>query len=151
MIASYIDEGPWTEPGTVVARGRELLTLNHAGQWLFPGIQGAWSVTPRPDQGWKLLRYGYGEDKGKTDKGPILVWIEGYRATGEHGTATSQLLHGKIDPESGTVDLDDAMLNWKQNDEEAARSLRKNEVTGQWSFWGCRIFDNEQQARESFG
>ena len=43
-------------PGTVVARGREILSLNWAGQWLAPGVL---DPMPAPDtEGWTVLRWG---------------------------------------------------------------------------------------------
>lgn len=43
-------------PGTIVTRGRELLTLNWAGQWLAPGVRDPF---PAPDlSGWTIVRWG---------------------------------------------------------------------------------------------
>jgi hypothetical protein len=68
------------------------------------------------------------------------VWIEGYAVTGQQDTA--QLL--------GSSD--------KHNFEEACEEVLK---TAGWDMsywnpercthWGCRLFDNETDARKSFG
>lgn len=43
-------------PGTIVTRGRELLALNWAGQWLAPGMD---HPMPAPTvEGWTILHWG---------------------------------------------------------------------------------------------
>lgn len=43
-------------PGTIVAKGRQILALNWAGQWLAPG---ALNSMPAPDaEGWSVVRWG---------------------------------------------------------------------------------------------
>jgi hypothetical protein len=68
------------------------------------------------------------------------VWAEGYAATGEHGTASYV---GSVEASSF---------------EEACRLLHDpagygalGEVGGRPAYWGCRLFDNEADARKSFG
>jgi hypothetical protein len=69
------------------------------------------------------------------------VWNEGYAATGEHGTA--QYL-GRFEAENFQKACMRAMkeLDWDIN---TYYDVVKN------SFWGCRFFDNEVDARKSFG
>jgi hypothetical protein len=74
------------------------------------------------------------------------VWIEGYAATGEHGGAQQLVTpDGKTEWEGETFKevVKNALkeLEWSMGyyDEE------KN------TYWGCRFFDNEIEARKSFG
>lgn len=75
----------------------------------------------------------------------ITLWVEGYAATGEHGTA--QCL--------GTFPGDtyeEAVLYWKDNGWSGDKwgSLRVDR-NGRYSVWGCDIYDNESDARKFFG
>jgi len=84
------------------------------------------------------------------------IWMEGYAATGEHSDAQ------KIGEAEGDT-FDDAVKNYmlrptllphgiKENDksryrsEEAYANRRSN-----WNIWACNLFDNETDARKSFG
>lgn len=88
------------------------------------------------------------------------IWMEGYAATGEHGTAS------KIG-EFLAEDFDDAVLQYNEHlkteteykptfaepytrrdfiSQEAFLRRRSN-----WKIWGCALFDNEADARKSFG
>lgn len=70
------------------------------------------------------------------------VWSEGYRATGESGTA---MLHGKFEGET----FKDAVIAYKDTVTDLySRSCIDVENL---KFWGCRFFDNELDARKSFG
>lgn len=71
---------------------------------------------------------------------PWEVWSEGFVATGESGTAR---LMGTIDAKTFAG---------------ACRLMAKREHWGAYfrlmphpSFWGCRLFDNEADARKAFG
>lgn len=76
------------------------------------------------------------------------VWAEGFAATGEHGTAfqlnltneTCTLWKGDSFREACLNAL--KSLNW-----ETDRYYDYSRNT----YWGCRFFDNEQDARKSFG
>ena len=69
------------------------------------------------------------------------VWSEGYMATGEHGTAQ---YHGE----------------WRAKDfKEACKTMMMSE---NWdmdnyydeqanTYWACRFFDNEENARKAYG
>lgn len=64
------------------------------------------------------------------------VWSEGYRVSGAEGTAR---LHGSAVAASFQEACDMVLGELSQYD----RSTR--------TYWGCRLFDNEQEARASFG
>ena len=74
------------------------------------------------------------------------LWIEGFAATGESGQAQDL---GVWEGEN----LDAAIMNWVNSNSERDISIyyRYNEQTGYHLWWGCRIFDNESDARRSFG
>lgn len=64
------------------------------------------------------------------------IWSEGYRATSEVGDAT---FHG----EAKGTSFKDACENFFKKDPyfDAVRL----------TYWGCELFDNEEDARKSFG
>ena len=70
------------------------------------------------------------------------VWTEGYAATGESGKAT---FHGEFKGET----LKDAVIKWRNTltDPHSVKCVDLDRMT----FWGCRFFDNETDARKSFG
>lgn len=75
------------------------------------------------------------------------IWSEGYAATGERGTA---YFHGKAKGET----FEEACKNFRDSDGEPLGldlnedgSLRYDRP----SIWACRLFDNEADARKSFG
>ncbi len=69
------------------------------------------------------------------------VWLEGYRATGEYGEAT---LHGKFEAETFL----EACEKWVNTLPEKEREYFHKE---RLSFWACRFFDNETDARRFCG
>lgn len=73
------------------------------------------------------------------------LWVEGYAATGEHGTA--QFLGSYP-----TLSYKEAVLKWHKDNWTESRygsfSLNHN---GRYALWGCEIFDNETDARKAFG
>lgn len=75
----------------------------------------------------------------------IDLWVEGYAATGEHGRA--QHLGSWAGPT-----YREAVLQWHQSRWTYSRygnfELLHN---GRYAVWGCEIFDNEEDARRSFG
>lgn len=87
------------------------------------------------------------------------IWMGGYRATGEYGTAQ------KIGESIG-VDFADAVRNYMKthptsgieergdpkiaNDELAGERMREMHKPS-FSIWGCHLFDNEKDARKTFG
>lgn len=73
------------------------------------------------------------------------LWIEGYAATGDGGPA--QYL-GEYEGE-----YFEAVAKWaiEKNSRQEWGTLRYDTDTKVWSAWGCRIFDNESEARSAFG
>ena len=68
------------------------------------------------------------------------IWSEGYQATGEHGYAT---LHGEV--EASTFKDACCLLAGTQ----ASFSAYFNPDT--MTYWGCRLYDTEEQARRLCG
>lgn len=67
------------------------------------------------------------------------VWSEGYMATGEHGKAH---LYGKVK----AINFHTACTTL------LGKKLDQNrDGSAKLSVWGCRLFDNEADARASFG
>lgn len=80
------------------------------------------------------------------------VWVEGYMATCEHGTAHCL---GTIDAENF---IEAARELWRKNfikaysnDESTADDYFSINKKGIPCIWGCKCFDNEADARKSFG
>jgi hypothetical protein len=85
--------------------------------------------------------------KEETKMNKYEVWSEGFRATGEHGTA---YCHGTVTAdtfENGVIKL---IGNQLDKDEKQPDGYSRR-YSGRLSVWACRIFDNEKEARESFG
>lgn len=83
------------------------------------------------------------------------IWIEGYAATGERGYA--QLI-GKGHGETFDEAVKDYMAKTPKHGIEERRKLKGEEFfredhkpRSNWSIWGCLLFDNEIDARKSFG
>lgn len=89
------------------------------------------------------------------------VWSEGYAATGEHGEATfggkfmANDFDGAVEKylkQKQETDFPDVMKYYSKNERFAERNnegiMPKIIVH---SIWGCRLFDNETDARKSFG
>jgi hypothetical protein len=72
----------------------------------------------------------------------IFLWLEGFSATGESSGA---VMLGNYEAKN----FDDAVIQYMKEN--------KSEVNWDGSgkkehnIWGCRIFDNEEDARKSFG
>lgn len=69
------------------------------------------------------------------------VWIEGYSVQGNIGKAQ---FFGEFEGET----FKDAVLKYYSTLSEEDRVLVDLETL---TFWGCRFFDNEKDARKSFG
>lgn len=67
------------------------------------------------------------------------IWVEGYRATSEKGHA---YLSGVVE----ASDFEEACEKHAQAVEWGSL-FKKNPPR----YWGCRLFDNEEDARKSFG
>ena len=70
------------------------------------------------------------------------IWTEGYSATGESSGAH---FHGEFEGES----FHDAVTAYRDSlaNEPSRNCIDLERLT----FWGCRFFDNEDDARKSFG
>ena len=77
----------------------------------------------------------------------INLWMEGYRATGDYSPATF----------CGTYQVDtlrEAVMLWmKEPDDrlEKGRTRVDDINLDNLSYWACRFFDNEVDARKRFG
>lgn len=86
------------------------------------------------------------------------IWIEGYAATGESGSAHfigksfgkdfRDACIGFTYPEDIIREWDGAILK-KKGDPLPLDTDRKGNI--ELSIWACRLFDNEAEARKSFG
>lgn len=47
-------------PGAVMVRGREVMVLNYANQWMAPGVSVPMPV--EPDGSWTMLRAGFDDE-----------------------------------------------------------------------------------------
>lgn len=83
------------------------------------------------------------EIKNNTGHNTYSLWMEGFSATGQHNTA--QYL-GDFEGNS----FNDACDNWANSIEEQEYYKSGNDKCRP-TYWGCRIFDNEEDARKSFG
>lgn len=68
------------------------------------------------------------------------IWSEGYVATGESGGAT---MHGTISGDS----FPDACSRYAKANPEFAKYFDAERLT----YWGCRLFDSQDEAVKSFG
>lgn len=69
------------------------------------------------------------------------IWMEGYAATGESGSA-----HYIGSAEGET--FEEACKNYRDKE---GKPLGLDKHYHYPSIWACRLFDNEQDARKSFG
>jgi hypothetical protein len=74
----------------------------------------------------------------------FTIWTEGYRATGEAATATC---HGTF--EGAT--FSEAVEKHLRTLSPESQSYYHQHKDGTWTCWGCRLFDNETDARKNFG
>ncbi len=70
------------------------------------------------------------------------IWEEGYVVSGNSGTAR---FLGKYEGET----FIDAVRNWANENPDEKQYLTIED--GKADSWGCRLFDNEADARKSFG
>lgn len=68
------------------------------------------------------------------------IWSEGFAVTGQIAGAH---YHGSCRGE----DFEDACKNFAKENEEFAHYFNENYM----SHWGCKLFDNEAEARKHFG
>jgi len=83
----------------------------------------------------------------------VQIWMEGHRATGESSSAS---MIGEYE----ASDWDDAIRQYKEayphhvdtkRVPKNIKSVRDDNFTNFYSIWACRLFDNEADARKSFG
>jgi len=82
------------------------------------------------------------------------IWVEGYSATGEHGTA--QMI-GKGTGNDFNEAVKDYMKKIPQHgieengrDRYITEDAYLNRISN-WNIWACNLFDNESDSRKSFG
>jgi hypothetical protein len=75
------------------------------------------------------------------------VWVEGYAATGEHGTAQKLSNINREDGKWQAIDFKEAVVKALATLKWRMEFFDSDKLT----FWGCRFYDNEQDARKSFG
>lgn len=68
------------------------------------------------------------------------VWTEGYAATGERGYA---VLHGTYQAHT----FKEAVEQWLDEDIRRWKDYNPERMT----FWGCKLYNNEKDARAFFG
>lgn len=71
------------------------------------------------------------------------IWSEGYRATGESSVAS------KLAEDIEANSFLEACQKWV--DRSGERKAYFDIVDGKPHFWGCQLFDNEEDARVNFG
>lgn len=74
----------------------------------------------------------------------FTLWVEGFAATGEYGTAQ------RLGTYTGET-FGDAVRKWDREKNSRNTYGKLTEHEGHFDVWGCRIFDNEADARKHFG
>ena len=82
------------------------------------------------------------------------IWMEGYAATGEYGTA--QMIGTGIGETFDDAIKDYISKNTKHGIEENTRSRYTTDEayknrSSNWNIWACNLYDNEKDARKFFG
>lgn len=73
------------------------------------------------------------------------IWSEGYLCTGMEGVPAKADFHGRFEGET----FQDACDKWAETlKDEYSRSCYDRD---RLVYWGCKLFDNEDDARKSFG
>ncbi len=86
----------------------------------------------------QIIKYPKNDEFGRMS---YKIWSEGYAATGERAGAQC---HGTF----SALDFREAVSLWKKTLDVHSASLVDVETL---TFWGCHLFDNEKEARKSFG
>jgi hypothetical protein len=71
------------------------------------------------------------------------IWMEGYSATGQHEKA--QLIGTGLG-----ITFDDAIRDYMAKTPNHGIE-KSNGPRSNWSIWACDLFNNEKDARKSFG
>lgn len=72
------------------------------------------------------------------------IWSEGYLVSGMEGIPATAQLEGKFHAET----FSDACKKWAETLPVKEQKLFNPVYL---TFWGCKLFDNEADARKSFG
>jgi len=83
--------------------------------------------------------------EAKTNR-KFQIWTEGYAATGEHGDAS---LMGEAEGATFDEAVDAFIAKHKEQNPNDAHHWKGSGRNA--AFWACRVFDNEADARKSFG
>ena len=79
--------------------------------------------------------------------------MEGFSATGQSSGA--QTINGGYDDEVGLIEassFDEAIIKYEQlSNTKVDKYEGDNAKRSKYGIWGCRLFDNELDARKSFG
>ena len=82
----------------------------------------------------------------------IEIWSEGYSIQGGSGKAhlvavyEADSFNEAVEKYNKTV-----IINQNRRSGSGWRKLKADYRDGFWRIWGCRLFDNEADARKSFG
>lgn len=111
--------------------------------WYVGGIKdtGGWSIDHMMEQPLADLYTFYNDIQQRKDSKIWDVWTEGYAATCEHGTAT---YHGQWQGRTFKEAVGAYMLS-------QSPEMQKLIDLDRMTFWECRFFNNEVDARKSFG
>jgi hypothetical protein len=105
-----------------------------------PAVYSAADVVRLPDNTFEIrLR--------RNETRTFEIWSEGYLCTGMEGIPARAQLHGKAEGST----FDEAVEKFVASRPEKVRSYWSRSPDGRWSMWGCRVYDNEKEARETFG
>lgn len=138
FVGSYRINVTLTENGQCVT----IATLRSKGWYVRRGYTIGHIPHPKwpADDSWFRVYKESGESKGGSLGRVYTLWTEGYVATGESGTATL------LGTAKGRT-LREAAKNYAEAHPEDASYFNMSFT----HYWSCRIFDNEADARKSFG
>lgn len=80
------------------------------------------------------------------DKKKYEIWMEGFSATGQEGKA--QLVVSNIEAFSFH---EACSIHFSKLTKEESEYWSYSKQSNTWAIWGCRLFDNEIDARKNFG
>lgn len=75
------------------------------------------------------------------------IWSEGYLATGMEGRPEPARMLATIEADT----FDSAVAKYVDQLPKDRASYFKRNSRGEWRDWGCRLFQDEEHARKSFG
>lgn len=91
----------------------------------------------------RMQSYAVDDTQGELKK--FIIWVEGYAATGESGTA-HVIGHGYGN------NFDEAVEEFmSRTPNHGIKRNIYNSRRSNWNIWACDLFDNEKDARKSFG